>query len=94
MTEFAVSGSGCILRYTTGTITVTPGTVLKVNWREGWGPQPTSVKWKNATLPAKTVPYTITCPTAAGSVGSLVLSNTSAKGGKDTDTLTVSVATK
>jgi hypothetical protein len=93
MTEFTVLGSGCILRYTAGTITATPGTVLKVDWKEGMGPNPTSVTWKGVAISAKTVPYTITCPSSTGTVGSLVLKNTSARGGKDTDTLTVSVAT-
>jgi hypothetical protein len=93
VTEFTVKGSGCILRYTAGTLTATPGTVLKVDWKEGIGPNPTSVTWKGSAVPAHTIPYTITCPSKTGTVGSLVLSNTSARHGKDTDTLIISVAT-
>jgi hypothetical protein len=93
VTEFSVKGKGCILRYTANTITATPGTVLKVNWFEGIGPNPTTVTWLGASVPAKTHNYTIALPTTTGIVGDLVLNNLAAKHGKDTDTLTVSTAT-
>jgi hypothetical protein len=94
MTQFSVKGSGCILRYTAGSITATPGTVLMVNWKVGTAPNPTSVTWLGTSLDAKKVPYFITCPSHTGTVGNLVLSNAGARGGKDTDTLTVATATK
>jgi hypothetical protein len=96
VTEFTVSGNGCILAHTDSSITVSTGTVLKVDWRKGKGPQPTSVTWtpsgkKTQTLDPKKN-WTLNCPSTVGTVGALNLNNSKAHG-KDYDTLTLKTAT-
>jgi hypothetical protein len=97
MTSFTVVGSGCIVAHSDNSVTATPGTVLSVNWRVGYGPQPTFVTWRpygkiSQTLNTKNL-WTLTCPSTTGTVGTLTLNNTSGHG-NDSDTLTVKTAAK
>jgi hypothetical protein len=87
-TSFTVMNSGCIGASTASTLACTPGTVLQVNFRAGYGPNPTSATWQSNTIPADTN-FTFTC--TAGNVYKLVLDNKGAVGGKDTDRITVNV---
>jgi hypothetical protein len=87
--RFTVANDGCIINSTDSTITVTPGTVLIFDGKAGVGPQPTSVTWEGANIPAESN-HIIECPAVPGEVGQLVLDNKDG-GGKDVDRIIITV---
>ncbi len=90
-TSFTVmNAAGCITSSMDNSITVTPGTIMQVNIRAGLGPHPTSATWQGNSI-ATDCNFMITCPDAIGEAGKLILDNTAADGGQDTDRITISV---
>ncbi len=90
-TSFTVMNpGGCITSSTDSTVTVSPGTILLFNCKQGVGPNPTSGTWLGKPIPTDTN-HLIVCPAATGEVGKLTLDNKLAVGGKDIDRMTISV---
>jgi len=88
-TLFTVTNDGCVLGSTTGTVTVSVGSVVSVDCHQGKGPNATSGTWNGVAIP-KDTPLSIVCPTV-GEAGKLVITNKDAAGGKDTDRVTILV---
>jgi hypothetical protein len=90
MTLFTVVNGGCIVKNATAKISVTPGTILQFDCKQGQGPDPTAGTWKGEPLSVDTS-HLIVCPSATGEVGHLILNNFDAEGGKDADDIVVNV---
>jgi hypothetical protein len=86
--SFTVMNDGCIVDSSVSSVTCTAGTILQVNFRAGYGPNPTSVTWQSKFIPTDTN-FMFTC--AAGNVYKLVLENKDAVGGQDVDRITINV---
>jgi hypothetical protein len=87
-TVFSVM-KGCIVNSSANSITVTVGSTVTADCHHGTGPGVTSGTWNGVPIPRDT-PLSIACPTV-GTAGKLVVTNTGAPGGKDTDRMTIFV---